>query len=133
MQGARTVRRSPLACAAAVAVAAGMLSATTAQAAGAALPFTSVEADSATTTGTRIGPDYTQGTLASEASGRQAVRLSACRRVGSQGHCFDPATGNTVTVALPAGTGLRYLRLNVTANTGWPAGQFSEVEAYPSS
>lgn len=45
-------------------------------------------------------------------------------------HRFDPATGNTVTVALPAGTGLRHLRLQVTANTGWPAAQFSEVEAY---
>ncbi|MBG0851051.1 discoidin domain-containing protein [Streptomyces spinoverrucosus] len=50
--------------------------------------------------------------------------------VGSQGHRFDPATGNTVTVSLPSGTNLRYLRLHVTANTGWPAGQFSEVEAY---
>ncbi|MHC3471436.1 discoidin domain-containing protein [Streptomyces sp. 7R007] len=43
---------------------------------------------------------------------------------------FDPATGNTATVALPTGTNLRYLRLTVSANTGWPAGQFSEVEAY---
>ncbi|MET7683546.1 discoidin domain-containing protein [Streptomyces sp. NPDC005423] len=50
--------------------------------------------------------------------------------VGSTGYRFDPASGNTVTVALPSGTNLRYLRLNVTANTGWPAGQFSEVEAY---
>ncbi|MFF0886051.1 discoidin domain-containing protein [Streptomyces sp. NPDC003456] len=45
-------------------------------------------------------------------------------------HRFDPATGNTVTLALPAGTNLRHLRLQVTANTGWPAAQFSEVEAY---
>ncbi|MFB7501085.1 discoidin domain-containing protein [Streptomyces sp. NPDC056161] len=49
---------------------------------------------------------------------------------GAQGYRFDPATGNTATVALPSGTSLRYLRLTVTANTGWPAGQFSEVEAY---
>ncbi|MGW9027731.1 discoidin domain-containing protein [Streptomyces sp. NPDC055722] len=53
--------------------------------------------------------------------------------VGSQGYRFDPATGNTATVALPAGTNLRYLRLTVSANTGWPAGQFSEVEAYSAS
>ncbi|MFF9087888.1 discoidin domain-containing protein [Streptomyces sp. NPDC014991] len=46
---------------------------------------------------------------------------------------FDPATGNTVTVPLPSGTDLRYLRLTVTANTAWPAGQFSEVEAYLTS
>ena len=53
--------------------------------------------------------------------------------VGATGYRFDPATGNTVTVALPSGTNLRYLRLNVTANSGWPAAQFSEVEAYPTS
>lgn len=53
--------------------------------------------------------------------------------VGSQDYRFDPATGNTVTVALPSSTSLRYLKLDVTANTGWPAGQFSEVEAYLTS
>ncbi|MEV0204343.1 discoidin domain-containing protein [Streptomyces sp. NPDC050788] len=53
--------------------------------------------------------------------------------VGSTGYRFDPATGNTATVSLPAGTNLRYLRLTVTANTGWPAAQFSEVEAYVTS
>ncbi|MEU0945711.1 discoidin domain-containing protein [Streptomyces canus] len=52
--------------------------------------------------------------------------------VGAQNYRFDPATGNTATVGLP-GTGLRYLRLSVSANTGWPAGQFSEVEAYRTS
>ncbi|WP_420790353.1 discoidin domain-containing protein [Streptomyces sp. NRRL B-3229] len=50
--------------------------------------------------------------------------------VGAQGYRFDPATGNTATVSLPAGTNPRYLRLSVSANTGWPAGQFSEVEAF---
>ncbi|GED83603.1 discoidin domain-containing protein [Streptomyces sp. 6-11-2] len=50
--------------------------------------------------------------------------------VGSQGYRFDPASGNTATVSLPGNTNLRWLRLTVSANTGWPAGQFSEVEAY---
>lgn len=49
--------------------------------AGATLPFSSTEAESATTTGQKIGPDYTQGTLASEASGRQAVRLDTGQSV----------------------------------------------------
>ncbi|MFS4090947.1 discoidin domain-containing protein [Streptomyces sp. AF1A] len=53
--------------------------------------------------------------------------------VGAQAYRFDPATGNTATVSLPGGTDLRYLRLTVSANTGWPAGQFSEVEAYLTS
>ncbi|MFF3000861.1 hypothetical protein ACFVTC_40950 [Streptomyces sp. NPDC057950] len=73
----------PPACAASAALAAGMPGTTTAHAAGmpgtttahaavaaagASHPLTSAE--SATTTGTKIGPDHTQGTLASEASGR---------------------------------------------------------------
>ncbi|MFE0473671.1 discoidin domain-containing protein [Streptomyces sp. NPDC058947] len=50
--------------------------------------------------------------------------------VASKDYRFDPAGGNTVTIALPDGTSVRHLRLQVTANTGWPAAQFSEVEAY---
>ena len=50
----------------------------------------------------------------------------------SAGHTFDPSTGNTVTITLPSGTGTRYLRLTFTGNTGWPAGQLSEFEAYTS-
>ncbi|MFI6474795.1 discoidin domain-containing protein [Streptomyces sp. NPDC050516] len=52
--------------------------------------------------------------------------------VASRGYTFDPATGNQVTIALPANTSTRQLRLTVTANTGWPAAQFSEFEAYGS-
>jgi len=93
-----TVRHMP-SIGAAVALAAGMLVALTPAAAhaasGASLPFTSVEAESATTTGTRIGPDYTQGTLASEASGRQAVRLTSGQRV----EFTVPRAANAVNVS----------------------------------
>jgi parallel beta-helix repeat protein len=44
---------------------------------GATVPFTEYEAEAAATNGTRVGPDYTQGTVASEASGRQAVSLAS--------------------------------------------------------
>ena len=44
---------------------------------GASLGFTEYEAEAASTTGTRLGPDFTQGTVASEASGREAVQLGA--------------------------------------------------------
>ncbi|MBT2414775.1 discoidin domain-containing protein [Streptomyces sp. ISL-12] len=64
-------------------------------AAGATLPFTSVEAEAATSTGTKIGPDHTQGTLPSEASGRQAVRLTAGQRV----EFTVPRAANAVNVA----------------------------------
>ena len=49
--------------------------------------------------------------------------------VGSAGYTFDPASGNTATIQLPA-TNQRYLRLTFTANTGWPAGQISEFQVY---
>ena len=42
---------------------------------------------------------------------------------------FDPATGNTASVTFTTASA-RYVRVNVTANSSWPAGQFSEVEVY---
>ena len=38
---------------------------------------------------------------------------------------------NTVTVPFPA-AGERYLKLTFTANTGWPAGQLSELQVFTS-
>jgi hypothetical protein len=69
--------------------------------AGASLPFTSVEAESATTNGGKIGPDYTQGSLASEASGRQAVRLGA----GQSVEFTLPRAANAVNVSYNVGNG----------------------------
>jgi len=52
--------------------------------------------------------------------------------VGSAGYTFDPnANNNTVTITFPATT-QRYLRLNITANSGWPAGQISEFQVWNS-
>ncbi|MFJ4437866.1 glycosyl hydrolase family 28-related protein [Streptomyces sp. NPDC088923] len=66
-----------------------------AAAAGASLPFTSVEAEDAESAGSVIGPDYTQGTVASESSGRRAVRLGA----GQSITFTAPAAANALTVA----------------------------------
>ena len=49
--------------------------------------------------------------------------------VASAGYTFNPATGNTVTVTFAA-TNRRFIRLNFTANTGWPAGQVSELQVF---
>ncbi|GAA1631035.1 CARDB domain-containing protein [Kribbella alba] len=49
--------------------------------------------------------------------------------VASAGYNFAPTSGNTVTISFPATT-VRYVRLNITANSGWPAGQLSEFELY---
>jgi hypothetical protein len=50
--------------------------------------------------------------------------------IGSAGYTFDPATGNTVSFNLPSGTSATNLRLNFTANTGWPAAQLSEFQVF---
>ncbi|MFG2602969.1 discoidin domain-containing protein [Streptomyces sp. NPDC048514] len=110
---ARYVRSMP-AIGAVVALAAGMLvtvAPAAHAAAGATLPFTSVEAESATTDGTRIGPDYTQGSLASEASGRQAVRLTAGQRV----EFTAPRAANALNIAYSVPDG-RSGSLNVYVN-----------------
>ena len=49
--------------------------------------------------------------------------------VASAGYTFNPATGNTVTITFAA-TSRRFIRLNFTANTGWPAGQVSELQVF---
>ncbi|MFI5736402.1 choice-of-anchor D domain-containing protein [Kribbella sp. NPDC051587] len=49
--------------------------------------------------------------------------------VGSAGYSFAPGSNNTVTITFPATT-QRYFRLNITANTGWIAGQISEFQVW---
>ncbi|WP_127502563.1 discoidin domain-containing protein [Actinoplanes solisilvae] len=48
------------------------------------------------------------------------------------GYVFDPASGNTVNVTL-SGAAVRYVRLSFAANTGWPAAQLSQIQAYGDS
>ncbi|GIF77194.1 hypothetical protein Asi02nite_67120 [Asanoa siamensis] len=49
---------------------------------------------------------------------------------GSQAYTFNPAVaGNAVTISFNQAT-TRYVRINVTANSAWPAGQLSELEVY---
>ena len=48
---------------------------------------------------------------------------------GPAARTFDPATGNAVTVTFSP-TSARYVRVTVTANSGWPAGQLSGLEVY---
>ncbi len=51
--------------------------------------------------------------------------------VGSATYTFTPGgtTNNMVTITFTATTD-RYFRVNVTANTGWPAGQISEFQVW---
>ncbi|WP_326596549.1 discoidin domain-containing protein [Streptomyces brevispora] len=43
---------------------------------------------------------------------------------------FDPSSGNTATLTLPAASTIRYVRLTFTANSGWPAAQVSGFKVY---
>ncbi|MFE0464910.1 glycosyl hydrolase family 28-related protein [Kitasatospora sp. NPDC058965] len=50
--------------------------------------------------------------------------------VPAQGYTFNPATGNTASASFTAAS-VRFLKLTFTANTGWPAGQLSELQVFP--
>jgi len=47
----------------------------------------------------------------------------------SASYTFNPNAANTVTIDF-ASASARYVRVNFNANTGWPAGQLSELEVY---
>ncbi|UKS27225.1 discoidin domain-containing protein [Paenibacillus sp. HWE-109] len=47
----------------------------------------------------------------------------------SQTYTFDANSANTVTINLTSSTA-RYIKLNFTANSAWPAAQLSELEVY---
>jgi hypothetical protein len=47
------------------------------------------------------------------------------------GRTFNPASANTVTITFTSSS-QRYVRLQFSSNTGWPAGQASEFEVYAS-
>ena len=49
--------------------------------------------------------------------------------VPSAAYNFDPAAASTVTINFGQTT-QRYIRIRITANTAWPAGQISELEVY---
>jgi hypothetical protein len=55
--------------------------------------------------------------------------VSFATLAGPGGYAFDPASANTVNITLP-GTSVRFVRVNVTANTGWPAAQLSDLEVF---
>ncbi|MET0424119.1 MAG: discoidin domain-containing protein [Actinoplanes sp.] len=83
-----------------------------------------------------LGAAVTVGRVVLRLPGSWGARTQTLSVQGSAGtlaapaaHTFDPAGGNTVTVTFPPAT-TGYVRIVVTANTGWPAGQVSSVEAY---
>jgi F5/8 type C domain/Pectate lyase superfamily protein/Abnormal spindle-like microcephaly-assoc'd, ASPM-SPD-2-Hydin len=89
--GVLTLAAAPASASASAAVpAAASASATATGGSGASLPYTEVLAQNSPTNGTVIGPSYTQGQLADEAVGREAVTLTG--------------TGEYVTFTTPVAT-----------------------------
>jgi hypothetical protein len=50
--------------------------------------------------------------------------------VASATYTFNPSTGNTVTISLPAGTAERYVQLAFTANSVQNGAQLSELQIF---
>ena len=79
------------------------------------------------------------GAQAPHRLGRPQPRRCPCRAAptvpasprssASAAYTFDPVVGNAVTINFGA-TNTRYVRVNVTANTGWTAAQLSELEVF---
>ncbi|MFC4035245.1 discoidin domain-containing protein [Streptomyces polygonati] len=103
---------------------------------GATVPFTEYEAEAAATNGSVIGPDYTQSTVASEASGRRAVTLSGqgkyveftlTKAANAVDVAYNLPRGASGTVSVYVNGGKIGTKLPVTAqysyvDTGWIAG-----------
>lgn len=104
---------------------------------GAPVPFVEYEAENAETNGVRIGPDRTFGALASEASGRRAVRLERPDQY-VEFTLAEPADAVTVRYAVPdspdgrgldatlslSADGRRLASLPVTSRHGWFYGRY---------
>ena len=96
---------------------------------GATVPFIEHEAENVVTTGTVIGPNRTEGTLASEASGRRAVEVRSGQYV--EFTLTAPANSIVARVSIPdsaGGTGLDG-SLNLSVN-GAAAGTLPVTSRY---
>ncbi|MEV6424915.1 discoidin domain-containing protein [Streptomyces sp. NPDC051662] len=48
----------------------------------------------------------------------------------SAAYVFNPASGNSVTIPVAVGSSARFVRIEFTGNTGWPAGQLAGLSVY---
>ncbi|MEU6852274.1 discoidin domain-containing protein [Actinacidiphila alni] len=78
----------------------------------------------------KLPPPTAWATRTQTISVQAGPSIPLATQLPAQTYTFNPATGNTVTITLPTAVTARYVRLNITANTGWPAAQLSELEVY---
>ncbi|MEV8394298.1 MULTISPECIES: discoidin domain-containing protein [unclassified Streptomyces] len=48
----------------------------------------------------------------------------------SAAYVFNPASGNSVTIPVAVGSSARFVRIEFTGNSGWPAGQLAGLSVY---
>jgi hypothetical protein len=79
----------------------------------------------------KLPPSSSWGTRTQTLSVQTSTNGSAFDTAVSSATYTFTSPANVVNIPVPA-TNARYVRVNVTANSGWPAGQASELEVYPS-
>jgi chitodextrinase len=78
----------------------------------------------------KLPPATTWATRSQTISVQTGTSIPLTTQLPAITYTFNPASGNAVTITLPTAVSARYLRLNFTANSGWPAGQLAEFEVY---
>ncbi|MDI1466248.1 choice-of-anchor D domain-containing protein [Catellatospora sp. KI3] len=92
-----------------------------------------VDLGSATSVGKvmlKLPPAAAWATRTQTLSVQTSTNGSSFSTVASGTYTFNPASGNTASITFTA-TSAQYVRINITGNSGWPAGQLSELEVYP--
>ena len=88
---------------------------------------------STTLAGVLLAPDpfltNVNGATQPDLTGYNTAGFDTTTGLGTLTYTFNPGSNNTVTITFTATT-QRYFRLNITANTGWPAGQVSTFEVW---
>jgi hypothetical protein len=78
----------------------------------------------------KLPPQAAWGTRSQTLQVQTSTNGTSFGTVASGSYQFTSPT-NVVNITFTA-TNAQFVRINVTANTGWPAGQLSELEVYPS-
>ena len=78
----------------------------------------------------KLPPQSAWGTRSQTLQVQTSINGTSFGTIASGSYQFT-SPANVVNITVPA-TNAQFVRINVTANTGWPAGQVSELEVYPS-
>ena len=80
--------------------------------------------------GSTVGPQTVTGDRHRQRGGHRVLGGSYSTLVGPATCTFNPATGNAVTIGLPAGTSDQCVQLAFTANSVRNGAQVSELDVF---